>query len=124
MRLESKLLAAKALLFIERHPEHWNQKYYHKEDTHCFAGIVQMLWLGLDPTLPFPENLPPQATEKMYLWSQQTKTKCPWAQIEPQYLAAQMAKDLLQIEPGVAASFFNSSVSLATLRKLVDTMID
>jgi len=32
---------------IKANPEHWQQRYWHCETSHCFAGFAELLSLGL-----------------------------------------------------------------------------
>ena len=91
-------LLLNSLAFIESNPEHWDQNHWHCGTTHCLAGVVQCLGLGLDPKLPFPRGL----SEKLGLTTYQYAVK------------------VLGITPTEGHMLFDEELSLSELRNHVE----
>lgn len=101
-KLRGRALAIATLEWIKRHPEHWDQNYWHCGTTHCFAGVAEMLGTGLDPEEEHPDRQP--LWPKAYYDGEKT---------------LDTAQELLRLSHTGAAKLFWSSNSLEELIKLV-----
>jgi hypothetical protein len=48
----------KAIAIIEKHPENWNQMFWHCGTVHCIAGHVELILNKLPPNTKVWENSP------------------------------------------------------------------